>query len=472
MFILSVFDGDHLIQRKQLPYGNITVGSARSSDIQLDGLSPFEFAIHVTPEEADISRVSVGLSELEVASVGKSASIRSQNFHFRIDFVEAISVDTYAIQPLVPVKDQILLVHSGEQRIAAIPFGRKKEIDLMIDDKKVTFKRSPQDPVDKVYKVGAFQIYHKSLPRSEFIKKNKPLEQEQILPFLAALAFTFLLLFSIHHFHDPNPSADDVIAKLAVESQQTVTLEKPKPPKQEKPPEPIEQPKVKADAAQAFSLNTSTPAKPAPQTAKRDMRAQKQGAKIQSLLGRVTKTLQVSSRKVPTASGSTKSESMAIASLSGAAGNESVGVEFKDESLPVGIEARQGGGEGRMAASVGGVGAANALSLNIAESKVSGGLDRDLVNSIIKSHLGRILHCYERNLSSDPTLKGKLKVRFEIGNTGSVIAKSVTEKSLNSERVESCVLQQVGTWKFPKPEGGVSVVVTYPFLFSKTGDGK
>jgi outer membrane biosynthesis protein TonB len=99
------------------------------------------------------------------------------------------------------------------------------------------------------------------------------------------------------------------------------------------------------------------------------------------------------------------------------------------------------------------------------EAIVDGGLDKDEIARIIRSHLGEIRYCYERQLSADPSLQGKVQVRFVIGGEGSVLERQVNQSTLSNGFVEGCILQKVSTWNFPKPKGGVKVAVTYPFLF-------
>jgi hypothetical protein len=43
---------------------------------------------------------------------------------------------------------------------------------------------------------------------------------------------------------------------------------------------------------------------------------------------------------------------------------------------------------------------------------------------------------------------------------------------MNNLRVESCVVQAVRRWPFPRPEGGGLVIVSYPFNFQSNGAGQ
>lgn len=102
------------------------------------------------------------------------------------------------------------------------------------------------------------------------------------------------------------------------------------------------------------------------------------------------------------------------------------------------------------------------------ESEVVGGLDRELIAQYIKTQLGQILYCYERQLSANPDLEGKVSVKFTISGTGKVEMQKIGDTTLKNATVEGCILNRVAQWKFPNPQGGTKVVVTYPFLFKST----
>jgi hypothetical protein len=105
------------------------------------------------------------------------------------------------------------------------------------------------------------------------------------------------------------------------------------------------------------------------------------------------------------------------------------------------------------------------LGLLQKESEVSGGLDRDVIAKDIQSQKGKILFCYERQLSANPGLFGKVSVKFQIAAGGEIETYNVSETTLSNESVESCLLQLISQWRFPKPKGGVKVLVSYPFVF-------
>ncbi len=104
------------------------------------------------------------------------------------------------------------------------------------------------------------------------------------------------------------------------------------------------------------------------------------------------------------------------------------------------------------------------------ELVILGGLDPDVIASIIKRYLPQIRHCYETQLSQNSHLKGKVGVSFVIGPNGNVQNATIYESSLNERNTEACIISKVKGWNFPKPRGGGTVGVRYPFLLMSTQD--
>lgn len=141
--------------------------------------------------------------------------------------------------------------------------------------------------------------------------------------------------------------------------------------------------------------------------------------------------------------------------------------EGKGVGLKISTSGRAGG---QGTAGLGGIAAGNTGSGGVGlleeEGEIEGGLDREIIAQYIRSKLGEILYCYERQLSASPELYGKVAVRFTIAGTGNVETQKIGDTTLKNTMVEGCILQKVATWKFPEPKGGTKVLVTYPFLFS------
>lgn len=106
-----------------------------------------------------------------------------------------------------------------------------------------------------------------------------------------------------------------------------------------------------------------------------------------------------------------------------------------------------------------------------AEAVVAKGLDRDQIAAVINRNQGQIRFCYEQGLQGDATLNGRVAVDFTIGGNGLVKVADIESTSLKSKAVEDCILMRLKTWKFPLPDGGVDVKVSYPFTLRRSGQG-
>ena len=104
------------------------------------------------------------------------------------------------------------------------------------------------------------------------------------------------------------------------------------------------------------------------------------------------------------------------------------------------------------------------------EAFVEGGLDRNEIAAVINKHLSEVRYCYEQGLQNKPHLAGRVAIKFLIGAKGLVTLAQVDNSSLGHEKVEGCIRDRLKTWNFPRPEGGVTVKVTYPFILRRVSD--
>lgn len=99
---------------------------------------------------------------------------------------------------------------------------------------------------------------------------------------------------------------------------------------------------------------------------------------------------------------------------------------------------------------------------------VTGKLDARVIADVVRRNLRGLKYCYERELTNNPNLQGKVVVLFTIGFDGLVSNYQVESSTMNSTTVETCILRMIRRWHFPAPAGG-SVTVAYPFVFSAAG---
>lgn len=171
--------------------------------------------------------------------------------------------------------------------------------------------------------------------------------------------------------------------------------------------------------------------------------------------------------------------------LGGNAGSGGVQTTLYGKGLvaaPLGAGANMNGGGGYGTKGKGGgqagygklslIGSAGTSTIPLGrEALVEGGLDRDLIADVINRNMGQFRFCYEQGLQGEPSLAGRVAIRFTIGGNGTVRTAGVENTTLNSSMVEQCVVNRMRSLKFPLPQGGVDVKVSYPFMFRRTGQG-
>jgi hypothetical protein len=130
-----------------------------------------------------------------------------------------------------------------------------------------------------------------------------------------------------------------------------------------------------------------------------------------------------------------------------------------------------GSGSG-YASGVGGIGGrrAHAPDVVAATAEVRGTLDKEIIRRVIRRHLNEVKFCYERELLKKADLYGRIAITFTISGTGQVVASMVASSTLNNPMVEHCIADAVRRWEFPKPLGGGTVMVSYPFVLKAAED--
>ena len=100
------------------------------------------------------------------------------------------------------------------------------------------------------------------------------------------------------------------------------------------------------------------------------------------------------------------------------------------------------------------------------EAIILGALDKSLVDAVVRRHLNQIRYCYQRELTKNPSLGGKVVVKFVIAKDGTVSSATTKSSTLANAAVEGCINGRFMRFQFPEPKGGGIVIVSYPFLFS------
>jgi hypothetical protein len=98
-------------------------------------------------------------------------------------------------------------------------------------------------------------------------------------------------------------------------------------------------------------------------------------------------------------------------------------------------------------------------------TSVNGRLPPEVIQRIVRQHFGQFRLCYEAGLRANPSLQGRVGVRFAIDRSGAVSFASDGGSDIPDQGVVQCVVAGFRTLSFPAPEGG-TVAVSYPLVFS------
>jgi Ca-activated chloride channel family protein len=97
--------------------------------------------------------------------------------------------------------------------------------------------------------------------------------------------------------------------------------------------------------------------------------------------------------------------------------------------------------------------------------QVGAGLPIDIVRRIVRQNMGRLRMCYEQGLRRNPSLAGRVVVRFVIRQDGGVATAADGGSSLPDSSVVACAVAMMQRLSFPAPDSGL-VMVSQPMTFA------
>ncbi|RLC44747.1 MAG: hypothetical protein DRH44_01295, partial [Candidatus Coatesbacteria bacterium] len=100
----------------------------------------------------------------------------------------------------------------------------------------------------------------------------------------------------------------------------------------------------------------------------------------------------------------------------------------------------------------------------------SGQRSSAIIRSVVEAHRSGIEYTYKKYLKRDPTLEGKIVVRFTISPSGQVSSVEIISSTMGLPAIEKDIINLIYNWRFPPiPEGDVTVI--YPFIFFSSERG-
>jgi Ca-activated chloride channel family protein len=117
----------------------------------------------------------------------------------------------------------------------------------------------------------------------------------------------------------------------------------------------------------------------------------------------------------------------------------------------------------------GGVGLGYGTGKVMARGRVMGSMSKSSIQRTIRKNISKVNRVYERALQKDPGLRGKIVVSFVVGPKGTVTSAKITYSTIKDTKMQAEILKVIKRMKFPKPAGGGSIQVSYPFIFQSAG---
>lgn len=90
--------------------------------------------------------------------------------------------------------------------------------------------------------------------------------------------------------------------------------------------------------------------------------------------------------------------------------------------------------------------------LKLEDPDVEGSCDATHIEEIVDARSDAILHCYERQLYSDPELSGELTLEWTIAVDGSVAEVEVSDSTLEDSDIDGCLVRTGQRMRFDEPD--------------------
>ncbi len=100
---------------------------------------------------------------------------------------------------------------------------------------------------------------------------------------------------------------------------------------------------------------------------------------------------------------------------------------------------------------------------------VLGSLSREEIERVVRAHFSEIRYCYQVELQRNPSLFGKITLKWAIVAGGRVEEAESKENTTGSAGLANCMISRLKQWQFPSPQGGSKADVDYPWIFKPEG---
>ncbi len=117
---------------------------------------------------------------------------------------------------------------------------------------------------------------------------------------------------------------------------------------------------------------------------------------------------------------------------------------------------------------LGGKGTSTIIGLDGLGEEFSSTIDKEAIRRLIQKNKNSLRGCYDRALTQNENLSGKVVLSWRITNGGKMIQPKVKSSTLNDAEVEQCIISRLRVLTFPDPGPNEIAEVDYPFVFSRS----
>lgn len=92
-------------------------------------------------------------------------------------------------------------------------------------------------------------------------------------------------------------------------------------------------------------------------------------------------------------------------------------------------------------------------------------IDHDGIQRTVKQHSAESASCIMEALKTDPKIEGKVTIKFDVSDTGSVSAPHYEsdKTTIKDSTLIECLTDKLRSWKFPAAPAGSVMDVSLPF---------
>lgn len=106
------------------------------------------------------------------------------------------------------------------------------------------------------------------------------------------------------------------------------------------------------------------------------------------------------------------------------------------------------------------------LSFGTSEIDVEGSVDRDAILRVVRSNRAQLERCHSMVLQNNPSIQGRIKVKWVIQNDR-VVSARVQNNQSGSKSLAQCLVSRLKNWRFPGAvPKGASGEISFPFVFT------